>query len=88
MGLFWATAKILGMSKGEQGVKNQFKDMSLLISPEPLKQLCITTVPITTDTITTVTITTVTLTTVTIIHSITHSLTTVTTFTTVSLVGR
>ena len=35
-----ATAKIPGMSKGEQGVKNQFKGINLLISPEPSKQLC------------------------------------------------
>ena len=28
------------MSKGEQGVKNQFKGLDLLSSPEPLKQLC------------------------------------------------
>ena len=41
MGLILATAKIPGMSKGEQGVKTQFKSMNLLISPEPLKQLCI-----------------------------------------------
>ena len=28
------------MSKGGQGVKNQFKGLNLLSSPEPLKQLC------------------------------------------------
>ena len=39
IGLILATAKIPGMSKGEQGVKNQFKGISFLISPEPLKQL-------------------------------------------------
>jgi hypothetical protein len=33
-----ATAKIPGMSKGEQGVKNQLKSLILLNSPEPLKQ--------------------------------------------------
>ena len=33
-------AKIPRMSKGEQGVKNQFKGTNLLKSPEPLKQLC------------------------------------------------
>ena len=36
------TAKIPGMSKAEQGVKNQFKGINLLSSPEPLKQLCCT----------------------------------------------
>ena len=35
-----ATAKIPGMSKVEQGVKNQFKGINMLSSPEPLKQLC------------------------------------------------
>ena len=40
LGLILATAKRPGMSNGEQGVKNQFKGMSLLISHEPLKQLC------------------------------------------------
>jgi hypothetical protein len=39
LGLILATAKIPGMSKGEQGVKNQLKGINLLNSPEPLKQL-------------------------------------------------
>ena len=39
LGIILATAQIPGMSKDEQGVKNQFKGMSFLISPEPLKQL-------------------------------------------------
>ena len=30
------------MSKGEHGIKNQFKGMNLLISPKPLKQRCLT----------------------------------------------
>ena len=34
-----ATAEVPGMSKGEQGVENQFKGINLLSSPEPLKQL-------------------------------------------------
>ena len=38
--LILAKAKIPGMSKGEQGVKNPFKGINLLNSPEPLKQLC------------------------------------------------
>ena len=34
------TAKIQGMSKSEQGVKNKFKGKNLLKSPEHLKKLC------------------------------------------------
>ena len=34
-----ATTKIPQMSKGERGVRNQFKVTNLLSSPEPLKQL-------------------------------------------------
>ena len=41
MGLILSTAKIPGMGKGEQGVKNQFKGLNLINSPEPLKQLSI-----------------------------------------------
>ena len=40
MGLIFATAKIPGMSKGEQGVKNQFTVITLFSSPEALKQPC------------------------------------------------
>ena len=36
----FATAKIPGMSKDEQGGKNQIKVINQLSSPEPLKQLC------------------------------------------------
>ena len=39
LGLIWATAKIPGQSKGEQGVKNQLRGLNVLNSPEPLKQL-------------------------------------------------
>ena len=39
LGLILAAAKIPGLSKGEQGGKNQFKGINLLSSPEPLKQL-------------------------------------------------
>ena len=42
MGLILASATIPGMSKGGQGVKNLFKGINLLNSPEPLKQLCAT----------------------------------------------
>ena len=39
LGLILATAKIPGMSKGEQGVKSYFKGKNLLNSPKSLKQL-------------------------------------------------
>ena len=35
-----ATTKIQGMSKGEEGGKNQFKVINRFSSPEPSKQLC------------------------------------------------
>ena len=45
LGLILATAKIPGMSKGEQGVKNQLKGINLLNSPESLNNKGITRFP-------------------------------------------